>query len=226
LGLHADSLGVIAGINITSASPYAVTIMDNIMMVVEDDDSAYGIRRSSTSVLTSDYNCFYGNRVGYTGGATYATLANWQTLGYDAHSVAGDPGFMSASDLHIDSTYVLVNNAGLYVTDVQTDIDGDVRNDPPDIGADEYHGIVMPEVVDSLTIFPDAATGDVLLRWTPSAEANSYKIYRGNVYGFVIDGTTYLDQTAGTTYTDVGILNTASARLYYVVVASTDHIAR
>jgi hypothetical protein len=226
LGLHADSLGVIAGINITSASPSAVTIMDNIMMVVEDDDSAYGIRRSSTSVLTSDYNCFYGNRVGYTGGATYATLANWQTLGYDAHSVAGDPGFMSASDLHIDSTYLLVNNAGLYVTDVQTDIDGDVRNDPPDIGADEYHGIVMPEVVDSLTIFPDAAAGDVLLRWTPSAEANSYKIYRGNVYGFVIDGTTYLDQTAGTTYTDVGILNTASARLYYVVIASTDHIAR
>jgi hypothetical protein len=139
--------------------------------------------------------------------------------------VAGDPGFVAVGDLHIDSTYLLVNNVGLYVADVATDIDGDVRNDPPDIGADEYHGLIMPDVVDSLTIFPDAATGDVLLRWTPSAEANSYKIYRGTVYGFVIDGGTYVNQTAATTYTDVGALS-LGVRIYYVVIASTDHIAR
>jgi hypothetical protein len=139
--------------------------------------------------------------------------------------VAGDPGFVAVGDLHIDSTYLLVNNVGLFVAEVATDIDGDVRNDPPDIGADEYHGLIMPDVVDSLTIFPDAATGDVLLRWTPSAEANSYKIYRGTVYGFVIDGDTYVNQTAGTTYTDVGALS-LGVRMYYVVMASSDPIAR
>jgi hypothetical protein len=225
LGMHADSLGVISGINITSPTPNAVTAMNNIIVNAEGDDSACAIRRSSTNVLTSDYNCFNSNRVGYTGGLFYATLAEWQALGYDAHSVAGDPGFISAFDLHIDPTYLLVNNVGIYRTAVQTDIDGDERNDPPDIGADEYHGLVTPDVVDSLTIFPDAEAGDVLLRWTPSAEANSYKIYRGTVYDFVIDGSTYVNQTGGTTYTDVGALS-LGVRIYYVVIASTDHIAR
>jgi hypothetical protein len=79
--------------------------------------------------------------------------------------------------------------------------------------------------VDSLTIFPDADAGDALLKWAPSARANSYKVYRGTEYGFVVDGTTYIGQTASTTYTDVGVLATTGSK-YYVVIASTDIIAR
>jgi hypothetical protein len=221
--------GDIVGLYVTTGTTHTLQTANNIIVMEETTDTCYGIWRLGGTLTASDYNCFYGVSplyyVGRSGNTDYATLADWQGAGYDAHSVAGDPGFVAVGDLHIDSTYLLVNNVGLFVAEVATDIDGDVRNDPPDIGADEYHGLIMPDVVDSLTIFPDAATGDVLLRWTPSAEANSYKIYRGTVYGFVIDGDTYVNQTAGTTYTDVGALS-LGVRMYYVVMASSDPIAR
>jgi fibronectin type 3 domain-containing protein len=82
-----------------------------------------------------------------------------------------------------------------------------------------------PVAVDSLTVYPDSLASDAVLRWAPSAGANSYKVYRGTEYEFVLDETTYIGQTATTTYTDVGVLATAGEK-YYVVVASTDIIAR
>jgi hypothetical protein len=222
--------GDFVGIYVTTGTQHTLQAANNIIVMEETADTCYGIWRLGGTLTASDYNCFRGVSplyyVGRDGATSYATLADWQGIGYDLNSVAGDPGFMGPSDLHIDSTYLLVNNVGLYVAEVATDIDGDVRNDPPDIGADEYRGLVTPDVVDSLTIFPDAATGDVLLRWTPSTEANSYKIYAGITYDFVIDGTTYVDETAATTYTHVGALSNASLKVYYVVIASADHVAR
>jgi hypothetical protein len=309
-------------------------LKNNIFRIAEPTATCYAIYRSG-GTLTSDYNCVYGTGTGYKmgySGADYTTLALWQAgTVYDDHSVEGDPGFVSATNLHIDSTYVLVSEAGTPITGITVDIDGDARDTlRPDIGADEYipaghdFGVVgfvgllpeyvyqtpytiqadvqnngifnetdvpvrlyyagvlqsttlvtlnagmrdtidlawttpdtnyevdtlkaqafcpndgvpannsavasvtvvgPPEAVDSLTIYQDVAAGDVLLRWAPAARANSYKVYRGTVYGFVVDGTTYIGQTTSTTYTDVGVLATAGAK-YYVVIASTDIIAR
>jgi hypothetical protein len=226
LGMPNDSMITMAGINMTAAS--SVMTLNNNIIVSADDDTVYAIRCGATITLTSDNNCVYGTsanfRAGYAFSTAYPTLAEWQALGFDANSVTGDPGFISTTDLHIDLTNILCNNAGVYISEVAEDIDGDVRNDPPDIGADEFHGLVTPDVVDSLTIFPDWENGNVLLRWTAAAEASSYKIYAGATYDFTIDGSSYVTTVAGTSYTHTSAL-TSSAK-FYVVVASTDQPAR
>jgi hypothetical protein len=196
-------------------------LKNNIFQIEEPTTACWAINRSA-GTLTSDYNCVYGTGTGYNmggdGGTNYATLALWQAAtSRDLNSVEGNPGFMGPTDLHIDSLATLVDSAGTAIDGITDDIDGDVRGTPPDIGADEYDA--APEAVDNLTIFPDADSSNVVLRWTPSARAIRYYIYRGNEYGFVIDGITYIGQTAGTTYTDVGILSEAGAR-FYVVLAS------
>ena len=92
--------------------------------------------------LNSDYNCFYGTGTGYYvgyDGTDRADLAAWNTsTGADANSVEGNPGFMSLFNLHIDPAFILVDAAGTVISGITTDIDGDLRDTPPDIGADEY----------------------------------------------------------------------------------------
>jgi hypothetical protein len=208
----------------------AAVLKNNIFRIGEPTTTCYAIYRAS-GTLTSDYNCVYGTGTGYNmgrdGSTDYATLALWQSgTSRDSNSVEGDPGFVSATDLHIDSLATLVDSAATPIAGITTDIDGDVRNPTfPDIGADEYVAVYPPEEVDSLTVYPDVGAGNALLKWAPSARANSYKIYRGITYDFVIDGTTYIGQTASTSYTDVGVLATAGLK-FYVVIASTDVIAR
>ena len=76
----------------------------------------------------------------------FATLANWQaaiTPAQDAASIQADPQYVSASDLHIalGSPNVNVGAAG---TGVANDIDGQLRDATPDIGADEPNGVTPP----------------------------------------------------------------------------------
>lgn len=69
-----------------------------------------------------------------------ATLANWQATitGQDVASVSTDPGYISATNLHVTSA--AINNLGNMtgITWVTVDIDNAVRGGPPDIGADEF----------------------------------------------------------------------------------------
>jgi hypothetical protein len=206
-------------------------VKNNIFQIGEPTTACWAINRAGT--LTSDCNCFYGTGTAYNVGrdsttaTNYATLALWRVgTSRDLNSVEGNPGFFGPTDLHIDSLATLVDSAATPIAGITADIDGDLRDATfPDIGADEYNPLYPPSEVDSLTVFPDADAGDAILRWAPVAAANSYKVYRGTVYGFVIDGTTYIGQTASTTYTDVGVLATTGEK-HYVVIASTDIIAR
>jgi hypothetical protein len=313
----------------------AVLLKNNIFQIDEPTTACWAINRNA-GTLTSDYNCVYGSGTGYNmgrdGSTNYATLALWQAgTPYDDHSVEGNPGFVSATNLHINTAYVLVDEAATPIAGITDDIDGDLRNAvSPDIGGDEYtpvghdfgvigfvgllpeyvyqtpytiqadvqnngvfnetnvpvrlyyDGVLQsttlvtldagirdtidlawttpdtgyevdtlevqafcphdgtpandsalasvtvigpPEEVDSLTVYPDSLASDAVLNWAPAARANSYKVYRGTEYGFIVDGTTYIGQTAGTTYTDVGVLATTGNK-YYVVIASADIIAR
>ncbi|MEE9431200.1 MAG: right-handed parallel beta-helix repeat-containing protein [Melioribacteraceae bacterium] len=79
----------------------------------------------------------------------YATLADWQAApeGFDVNSKNATVTFASPTDLHIVSTSVPLN--GIQITGIITDIDGDTRNDPPFMGADEP---VLSEIDLSLTI--------------------------------------------------------------------------
>jgi len=113
---------------------------------------AAGAVGSSASV--SNYNDLYIayplNSLGETAGlvgavrplgqaaTSYATLADWQAAtSQDANSVAIDPLFASATDLHLQPTSPLVS-LGTPVAGISTDIDNLSRKaTTPDIGADE-----------------------------------------------------------------------------------------
>jgi hypothetical protein len=211
-----------------SSGGTTLDVKNNIFVSAEDADTVDAFLYS-TGAVSSNFNCFYdatGVNPNFWLAPGYVTLAAWQATGNDSNSVVGNPGLVSATDLHIDSLATLVDSAGTPIAGITDDIDGDARDAAfPDIGADEYEALYMPEVVDSLTIFPDTDAGDVLLRWAAAPGAYSYKVYRGATYDFVIDGTSYIGQTIGTNYTDVGVLATTGLK-YYVVLASTDHIAR
>jgi trimeric autotransporter adhesin len=98
--------------------------------------------------LTSDYNDLYATGTnGFVGrlccSVDYQTLAAWQAAsGQDAHSISMDPQFINptgdanAVDLHIPNTSPCIG-AGIVIPGITTDYDGELRLDPPAIGADE-----------------------------------------------------------------------------------------
>lgn len=105
----------------------------------------YAMYFQSTYPIDSDYNDLYstGSILGWYG-SNQADLSAWQlaTSG-DANSISEDPLYVSASDLHIQTTvaapdcYSPVYNAGKD-TIVNDDIDGQPRFMGNEIGADEY----------------------------------------------------------------------------------------
>ncbi len=111
---------------------------------------AIGLQYAAYTNLTSNNNdlftttgaLFKVGRVGNLddGGTDQTLLADWQTAtGKDAASVSGDPKFISATNLHIDTSMTtVVSNAGTPVAGITIDIDGDTRTATPDIGADEF----------------------------------------------------------------------------------------
>ncbi len=96
---------------------------------------------NTTTFLNIDYNDYWttGAVMGYFG-ADVADLAAWKTAtGQDLHSISGDPLFTDPLNLHIvTGAGSPVGNAGISIAGITTDIDGDTRNNPPDMGADEF----------------------------------------------------------------------------------------
>jgi hypothetical protein len=116
---------------------------------------AYGGALSTTAspgnpieIKKCDYNDFWSNQpnlIFYGNQPTY-TLAQWKAQRYDTNSVSLDPLFVSRTDLHITDT--LLSGIGKTIAGVITDIDGDIRPNPPAMGADEYNS------VNSLGVWP------------------------------------------------------------------------
>ena len=125
---------------ITTAS--SLDIRDNIFAVHQTTGTRYSIYSggSSNNIFGPiNYNDYYnvGPNVGYLGSAQ-TSLANWQAAsGGDANSLAINPIFMSTSDIHLAVNSPL-NNSGVSIGGITTDIDGDVRPATPDMGADEF----------------------------------------------------------------------------------------
>ena len=96
--------------------------------------------QTPANVSASDYNVIYstGNTLAYWG--TNATsLSALQTIsGKDSNSLSINPGFLSATDLHLNSS--AINGQGTPIPGILTDFDGENRNaTSPDIGADEFN---------------------------------------------------------------------------------------
>lgn len=130
-----------------------VDLRNNIFMNTRDESTycASAIYDYTLGNLTSDYNDLYYTPGQYNclvraGGTDYTTLPQWQGTGRDVHSVTEIPSFV-APYLHISTTVPsALESGGTPITGMTTDFDGQTRNaTTPDIGADEFDGIVGVE---------------------------------------------------------------------------------
>jgi hypothetical protein len=105
-----------------------------------------------------NYNDYYVNGpltatnfIGNLGGTNIATLAAWKTATTkDAFSIAANPQYVSATDLHINTSGAAtpIENVGSSIVIVTNDVEGDFRNSTtPDMGADEVrcHAVIVSE---------------------------------------------------------------------------------
>lgn len=94
---------------------------------------------TTANFISLDYNNYYGYGSGMayvSTSGTYSDLATWRTAqpGYNSNSVSSAPPFTSATDLHLQPIGSAVNGIDVGITD---DIDGNLRGNPPTIGAHE-----------------------------------------------------------------------------------------
>ena len=122
-------------------------LRNNILLCLEDSLPVCGIFVSGGQV-DSDGNLLFGSFASFSvarvGSTVYPTLAAWQGTGNDVHSVSGDPGFVSPADLHLADSASIAYRHGIETALVTTNIDGEGRGTPPDIGADELYGALHP----------------------------------------------------------------------------------
>ncbi len=121
----------------------------------------YGIYFSSGTFSQSNNNLFFmpNTANGFAGyySSDYHTLDDWQlATGKDLNSVQGDPRFRDEvnNDLRITpGVYTPVNNAGVAVSQVTTDVSGNSRNgSTPDIGPEEGNFVSSSPLTGTKTI--------------------------------------------------------------------------
>ncbi|HSH67748.1 MAG TPA: right-handed parallel beta-helix repeat-containing protein, partial [Bacteroidia bacterium] len=112
-------------------------------------DNGVSINGDNVSNFISDHNDYYSNSF---------TIARWETKELstlqdfinitktDSNSFSVDPLFVSNTDLHL-KTCLLLDGKGDSNTGITTDIDEEMRQSPPDVGADEY--TVVPHLFDA-----------------------------------------------------------------------------
>ena len=140
------------------------TIRNNILVNTYNQTSggsSFALWVASGNTFTSDYNDLYVNSTlpnSYIGhfNSNYRTLSAWQNTGKDLHSYSELPEFIAPDDLHINTlipTYL--ESGGTPVTGIYFDFDGEARNlTTPDIGADEFNGII--KIPPALVLTPEA----------------------------------------------------------------------
>lgn len=147
LSVHGSGVGMIVKNNVlaNTGGGYSYVLTDS----------------ASFAITASDYNDLYttGSNVGSYNGANKALLSNWiSAFSKDTHSVSVNPNFLSPSDLHASA--ISMDNKGTPLASVTDDIDGELRNGTtPDIGADEYGGIVHDLLVSALLAPVDNTCG-------------------------------------------------------------------
>ncbi|UCG43390.1 MAG: right-handed parallel beta-helix repeat-containing protein, partial [candidate division WOR-3 bacterium] len=150
------------------------------------------------AALESDYNCWWTEDTANPRRVFYPfTLQMWRdSTGLDSNSIAADPMFVSVADLHLQAGSPCIDS-GLAMAEVPYDIDGELRDSTPCIGADEWVGTGMAEgmgrplVVDLFRPAPNPASGPVRIRWqVPCLSRVSLKAYdiSGRCVNTLVDG--------------------------------------
>ena len=112
-------------------------------------DKSYAIYTAGTSTGFADINnndYYAADSAGILGylGAAITTLDAWKTAtGKDTYSVSGIPQYTDSTNLHVNpNVFSVLGNAGVSITTVTDDIDGNTRSTLlPDIGADEFQAV-------------------------------------------------------------------------------------
>ncbi|RJP61095.1 MAG: T9SS C-terminal target domain-containing protein [Ignavibacteriales bacterium] len=151
-------------------------IKNNIFVNLKDAAVARAIHFGGTkTTFTADNNDYYvagpTATIGYYNLLTQTTLADWQLAsGQDANSISVDPGLVSATDFHLASNTSPVIGKGVAIDFISKDIDGQDRDNPSEIGADELPGVVPVELVAFNAKFAENA---VTLNWKTATETNN-----------------------------------------------------
>ncbi len=154
-----------------------------------------------------DYNNIYSN-------ASNFNYNNLLTLYGSSHSVSFMPDFVSDTDLHTSSA--LLYQKGIYLPEVTTDIDGEARNNPPCIGADEFTTPVFNAGNDTVFCYNknnygniiysgshifDIGTGYDSYQWSNGSDSSSVII--DSIYSNLGNNTYFVTvTTGGNTYID------------------------
>ncbi|MEP7263254.1 MAG: T9SS type A sorting domain-containing protein [Bacteroidota bacterium] len=156
---------------------------------------------ATTGLSGSDYNCFYssGTLLAFFG-TNLASLNTWQivTSGMDLHAVSLNPVFVSAYDLHVNTS--ALDNTGT-PDGTPDDIDGEPRNPvTPDIGADEFTFSGIDENgISAFAISPNPFTDATLITLTNAAAGSEFHFRLMDMKGCLLaddyfSGTTYIFQ--------------------------------
>ncbi|HAP35445.1 MAG TPA: hypothetical protein DCQ28_05690, partial [Bacteroidetes bacterium] len=170
-----------------------LTVYNNIFVNGRINDGGTGDHyaigfQSITGTDNIDFNNYYSAALnGFFGSWTnYAVtdIDDWifySGFSMDENSVFADPVFVSASDLHLNTTVTPYFLAGTPTT-VTTDYDGETRDDTyPYMGCDEDPGKALPV---ELTSFTSIVKGkNVELKWNTATEVNNagFEVERSSI---------------------------------------------
>jgi len=133
------------------------TLYNNILTNFGDGYVIY--TSNMNQIAYSDYNNFFTSGILlFYMGKNFLNLSDWYayTL-FDLHSFNVDPVFQTKTNLYIN--HQLLKNAGLFLSDITTDIDNESRDMTPDIGADEFvlmkNDVGILDIITPIVICPD-----------------------------------------------------------------------
>ncbi|MCB1059427.1 MAG: right-handed parallel beta-helix repeat-containing protein [Calditrichaeota bacterium] len=191
-----------AGIYVSTGTQHE--IYNNCVMDYENDVASYALDIESAANVVSDYNCYWGNsssfRVAGVGSQDFVDLASWVATGQDGRSLEEHARYNSSSDLHIRLTDSTMYERGLPLPQVLYDFDGDLRSDPPCIGADEYAYLAVLDAPSNLIIYSTDGLS-VTLQWQPVFAATSYRIFAGESITELQNAPVEFGQTSATSWT-------------------------
>ena len=167
----APSTGLIYGIKEELSNTNAI-LQNNVISMTQPCSTKAALFISSISNVTttfnSNFNDFYvtnGGDVAYKNSSTpvyYNTLGDWQSAsGQDANSVSVSPDFISFSAPI--PTNAALDNTGIVIPGITTDILGTPRAVNPDMGAYEFTstGIHSIKYQNQLTSYPNPVTTEL-----------------------------------------------------------------
>lgn len=154
-GTHSYTSATITAALYVGSGASALDIRNNILVntldnVTTSGSKAYAIysAAAASAFTLIDHNDYYAltpassTTTGFVGylSSDRTTLANWQSAtGKDGSSQSIAPVFISSTDLHMDpGANATLDNLGVAISGITTDIDGNARSATPDMGADEF----------------------------------------------------------------------------------------